>query len=584
MSNFWNLQFLGHDPIFPSIPQFLLTHGQHFWTTYELVFQTICLYSFCFPLETVQAALYGYRRSMPSALNAEEFFLRYNVPHHEIVKDQYYYQALDIVTEWFRPTHLIHPVHFTDLRWYPWKLSTSAERPFTAMPSSKDYVNDQFNAGNIPNRSLKFGNLFTPIFEYSRSYLHRVKDGWLPYLDPITLHVKPALVKIADGIDKVRTVFGVPKYLIFAEAMFFWPLFSNYFTLADTPLLWNYESLNGGWNRLNSEYWTKYRQYTPIFNLDWSEFDMRVYFTMWSDIFDRVSTYFCFCGRYCPTLSGPIDPTTGHPSFPPYSEPRTTTLRLQNLWNWIRYAYFNMLSVTTTGKVFKRLFAGMPSGIFCTQFFDSFYNAVMIVTCLLALGYKVHPHHFIKLMGDDALFGLLESIPLEFWSEFLDALASEALFRFNAKLSPTKCGYSRTIQGATVLSYQNWNGWPTRSAEDVLAHLLHPKSLKDSAPRLMARSIGLYYASGANPRIRPICEHIFSTLKAQGFSVRIVNLAEFMDPRGLGTYNIEIDNFPSPLECMSRLSRPSHRSDEIQSHYWDRQHFEFDAGLVRNCT
>lgn len=577
----WNLQFLGFDPIFPQVPQFLLNYGQHYWSCYNLVFSTICLYSFCFPLETIQAVLYGYQRSMPNAQNAEEFFLRYNVPHHNIVKDAFYYQALDIVTEWFRPTHLIHPVHFTDLRWYPWKLSTSAERPFTAMQDSKQYLNEQFDLGNIPNRSLKFGNLFTPIFEYSRSYLHRVKNGFFPYLDPITLHVKPALVP-RNAIQKVRTVFGVPKYVIFAECMFFWPLFSNYFTKAETPLLWNYESLNGGWNRLNTEYWLKYRAYSPVFNLDWSEFDMRVYFTMWSDIFDRVETYFCFCGRYCPTL--PVLDEHGSQLHPPYSEPKTNPTRLRFLWNWIRYAYFNMVSVTTTGKIFKRLFAGMPSGIFCTQFFDSFYNAVMIVTCLLALGYKVDPNHFIKLMGDDALFGLLESIPLEHWSEFLDALAAEAMFRFNAKLSATKCGFSRNIQSATVLSYTNWNGWPTRSAEDVLAHLLHPKSLKDSAPRLMARCIGLYYASGANPRFRPIAEHIFSTLKAQGFSVRVVNLAEFMDPRGLGTYNIEVDNFPSPVECMSRLSRPSHRSEEIQSQYWDMSHFEFDAGLVRNCS
>jgi len=207
----------------------------------------------------------------------------------------------------------------------------------------------------------------------------------------------------------------------------------------------------------------------------------------------------------------------------------------------------------------------------------------MIVTCLLALGYKVDPNHFIKLMGDDALFGLLESIPLEHWSEFLEALAAEALFRFNSKLSATKCGYSRTIQGATVLSYKNWNGYPVRPLEDVLAHLLHPKSLRDSAPRLMARSIGLYYASGAHPRIRPVCEHIYSTLKAQGFTVREVNLAEFMDPRGLGTDTITVDHFPSELEANARLLRPSHRSPELQSKYWNLEHFEFEAGIVRNC-
>jgi hypothetical protein len=131
--------------------------------------------------------------------------------------------------------------------------------------------------------------------------------------------------------------------------MFHWPLFSNYFTSGKSPLLWNYETLNGGWNRLNAEWYSRFQSFYPVFNLDWSEFDMRLYFDMWHDCRERVKTYFCFCGAYCPTRT--------------YPHPRTNPSRLQNLWTWIEHAYFDTECVSPLGNVYRRKFAGMPSGI-----------------------------------------------------------------------------------------------------------------------------------------------------------------------------------------------------------------------------
>jgi len=357
--------------------------------------------------------------------------------------------------------------------------------------------------------------------------------------------------------------------LIFAEAMFFWPLFSAYFLGDYTPLLWNYETLNGGWYRLNDEWHTKFSSFKPVFNLDWSEYDMRVYFTMWSDCIDKVSTYFCFCGNYCPTRT--------------YPHPRTSPHRIHNLWNWIKLAYFTSPCVTTLGRTFTRLFAGMPSGIFCTQFWDSFYNAVMVVTVLLALGETVSREHFIKLMGDDVLFGLLSNLPMEQWNPFLDRFAFEAHRRFGSKLSSTKCGVSATIHGASVLSYKNWNGYPLRSPELLLAQLLHPKSLRDTYPRLMARAIGIYYASAGSPKLRPICEHIYSELKFRGFEPHAEALFKLFDPQFIEQVQIPLDHFPSVTEVISRLSRPSVRNSDIQALYWNREHFTLPSGCSWDC-
>jgi hypothetical protein len=545
-----NLEFIGHDPHHGSIPPFLMIHNDWYWQLQALVFTTICTYACLFTFSTVQKALYGFRRSLVSAEKAEQFFMKYDVPKHEIIKDDIYYKALDIVINWFRPEWKIHPVHFTDLRWYPWKTDTSAERPFTAW--------------NIQGKK-RFSALYSEIFTYCRTVIHRFKDGLSFNYDPITLHVKPSLVEI-DDIDKVRTVFGVPKYCIFSEAMFFWPLFSHYHTHKRTPLLWNYESLNGGWHRLNAEYYSRKDQPTPLINIDWSMFDMYVYFSMWKDIIDRVKTYFCFCGSYCPAGE--------------YDRPQTNPQRLHNLWDRITDMYFNFPCATTLGNVFKRMFAGMPSGIFCTQFYDSLYNGTMIVACLLALDIPVPDDLFIKLMGDDALFGILANLPVSAWADFLSAFAAEAKRRFNSNLSPTKCGMYLSIQGSKVLGYSNFNGWPSRPDEELLSRLLHPKSLRDTPGNLMARAIGIYYASCGSNKFRPICEHIFSELQSQGFQPSIKGLYALYDPIGIHLTEEDLAKFPSKTEVISRISGPSNRNPDLQSKYWDRYHFHFEAGIA----
>lgn len=562
-----NLEYLGLDRHFPSIPRFAKTHNPTFFDCQALILQSFALYAYQLGHEMYTDLISNWRRSYADEEKAETFLMGYNVEPHRIIKDDTYWKALDIVTEWFRPKHLIHPVHFTDLRWYPWNLSTNAERPFTTDETLKKQIQQYKSAGLIANARMSFLNCYNEIFRYCRTYIHQVKDALPVPLHPIQLHVKPALVH-GQKEDKVRTVFGVSKTLIFAEAMFFWPLFSHYFTEQVSPMLWNYETLNGGWYRLNDEWNRSYSNFKPIFNLDWSEFDMRVYFDMWQDCRNKVATFFCFCGSYCPTRT--------------YPESRTSPSRLHNLWNWIGHAYFNTPCVSSTGKSFRRRFAGMPSGIFCTQFWDSFYNGVMVVTVLLSLGYEVTHNHFIKLMGDDVLFGLLQSIPIHEWADFLERFSNEAKRRFNSKLSPDKCGASQHIHGAEVLSYKNWNGYPRRQTAQLLAQLLHPKSLRDTFPRLMARSIGIYYASAGDPKIRPICEHIYSELKFLGYSPNYEGFKGLFDPLFDSPDFIDLDHFPSRTEVLSRLAGKSERNSILQSQYWDRTHFLHEAGSCRH--
>jgi hypothetical protein len=553
-----NLEFVGMDQNHPRIPRFLRNIPPLFYVCQSIVIKSIETYCYALGIATTNRILTQYRRSHADETSAEEYFLRYDVKPHKTIKDDHYYFALGLVTEWFRPKHLIRPVHFTDLRWYPWNLSTSAERPFTVEPKYKEYVRREYDLGHLDNARMTFHNLYNPIFVYCRQYIHNVKNGHSVTLHPITLHVKPALVH-QDEPDKVRTVFGVPKPVILAEAMFFWPLFSHYFTQSSTPLLWNYETLNGGWYRLNNEWYNQYHEFKPIINLDWSEFDMRFYFDAWTDYRANIKSYFDFSGVYARTRT--------------YPHARTDPKKIERLWEWLGYAYFNMESVTTLGKVFRRNFAGMPSGILATQFFDSFDNGVKIVTILDTLGLVVRPHHFIKLMGDDALIGLLTMLPPYQWDSFLEAFAAEAKRRFNMKLNAKKCGISTTIEGASVLGYRNHNGYPSRPRDQLLAQLLWPKSFNDTLGRLKARSIGIYYASAGDPVVRLVCKDIFDYLHNSGIRSEKSGFTGLFDPNFARPFDVDLDHFPSKTEVSCRLAGHSARRCSQQDAYWPREHF-----------
>jgi hypothetical protein len=64
----------------------------------------------------------NFKRSTTDNYDAESFFLRYDVPTHQIEDDRHLELALDAVTDSFRPRQLIRPVHFADLLYYDWNL------------------------------------------------------------------------------------------------------------------------------------------------------------------------------------------------------------------------------------------------------------------------------------------------------------------------------------------------------------------------------------------------------------------------------------------------------------------------------
>jgi len=496
--------------------------------------------------------------------DVETDFFSGDIPFHCVPKDEHYLTALDTILEKFRPPRKIRPVHFADLRLYPWKWKPSAEAPFADHARYLRILDTRYKQGIVPDRRPSFGNFKDIIFTTVRRQLHEIKEhkvNFDKYLYYFRTHAKPALVRI-DEPNKVRMIFGSPKTFILAEAMFFWPLFNHYkCNSGSSPLLWGYETLNGGWLRLNAELFQSYL-HRSILMIDWKRFDKYCLFSVIDDIFSGVRGYFDFTDDYIPTVTKPTHPNlrSDHAD------------RLQRLWNWTCYARSNIPTLLPSGRLYRRLHAGVPSGLFTTNFLDSIYNGVMILTLISALGLEVNTNTFIKLMGDDSITSLPVLIPPNQHGDFIRALQAASDYYFGATISIEKSKMSNRPYGSEVLSYTNNNGFPIRDYNELLARLLFTKSKKIRPEQSMAMAIGIYYASAANCEyVRRVCKDVYDHYARQGYSPAKHGADYLFDPN----LDIEIDytHFPSPLEVQRALVDFPRRSNRLKEEYWPSWYF-----------
>jgi hypothetical protein len=516
----------------------------------------------------------NYRRSTTDTYDSETFFLNYDVPQFDIEDDDLLEQALNAVADHFRPKQKIRPVHFCDLKEYPWNLSTSAERPYTNNFRLKKHINTLYDYGLLPNAKMSFHNLFNWIFGKERTRMHQIKEGKPPGYDYIVMHQKTALVEKNDP-NKVRSVFGVPKLLIFAEAMFFWPLFREYLDEGRSPLLWGYETLNGGWLKLSTEVHSNGLQANTWGSIDWKSFDMRFYFWLRRKMKLKQREYFDFNSGYIPT--GDYTAEKMQHEAESLNSNRTTpqSERIQRIWDYTLDAVEDSPCILPSGRVYKRKFAGQPSGIFTTQFDDSFYNAIITLTTLLEMGYSIRDL-FYKTLGDDILFLLLCLVPPSEHEAWLTRFSTIAKRRFNAIVSLKKTKVGNGIHRASVLSYINIYGLPYRDDSQLLAQLMYTKGYLDTPSRAMARAIGIAFAAGPfNHNVYRCCKAIYTHYHQLGFTPNSKELLWMEHAHLLGPFQaVTLDAFPTRIEVHRRLTQIPHRSRADAERYWKSFHFQ----------
>nr|UUV42336.1 MAG: putative RNA dependent RNA polymerase [Enontekio alphapartitivirus 1] len=553
-----NLLYIGNDPA--KAPQ---VHPSYL--TYRHVNPVIHAMKTALNKDEIENITEGFRRSdfSQEALIAD--YLRGEIPKHNVIKDEHYEKALNHTRLAFKPEHTYRPVSFPDLRYYPWTISTSAEAPYTTSKYWKSYVKIKYEMNEVDNERLTFHNLYNEIFRHNREKIHRIKDGIytdrngedLKYWNQA--HARSHLVT-KDEPDKIRMVYGVPKLLLMTEAMFLWPLVNDLVN-RDSPMLWGYETLKGGWYSIYNWMTRTSPTCATYLALDWKGFDKRAQFTIIDDIHDVIRSYMSFEDGYMPTFD--------------YPESETNPERITNLWDWMRDAVKHTPDVLPNGDIYVRQHAGIASGYFQTQLLDSMYNNLMLLTVLSRMGINISKIK-MKVQGDDSIIGLIELIPEAAHPSFMATFSYYATEYFGAVLNVKKSHMSNQLNGLPLLGFTNIMGIPSRDRNELLASLLRPERKSDEA-KLMARAVGIAYANcGYHPEIYRICENIYRYLQSLGFSPNAQglphNVLALQDWFELLNCNDTLE-FPTYFETICRLTETPTRSRTQTERLWPTTHF-----------
>lgn len=497
-----------------------------------------------------------HRRSEASdeALIAD--FMRCNVPRHPVLKDNTYQSALKLVTDMFQPPNKYRPVHYLDLKLYPWTVNTSVEAPFSTDPETRRFVRSEFEVGNIPDINMNFRNLFTWVFSKNRPIVHLIKEGQAKgdkFFYWNTAHARAHLVT-ADDPDKIRMVHGVPKLMLQVELMLLWP-YINWLRKGHTPIAWGYETLNGGMYRIMNEASSSKITYQTWLCLDWRMFDKLTRFDIITDVHD-IWRSFMDCGNgYIPTVD--------------HRSSSTNAERILNLWNWMsRSVRFTPIRLPD-GSEWKRSHATLASGLLQTQVLGSWLNAIILLSCLQEMNISVEGI-YLKVLGDDSIIGIKELIPEEQHEEFLDRLAAIASRRFGATLNTKKSRILNSLNGTNFLGYVNTNGLPMRREEALLAQLAYPER-SWTIDKLAARAIGIAWAScGQSEVVYNICKDTFEFCVSVGASPDPTGIS-WMDYLNIST-DIDVTQFPTQEEITNRLLSTS-TSVRNDTKFWNPDYF-----------
>nr|WAY16576.1 putative RNA-dependent RNA polymerase [Rhizoctonia solani partitivirus 13] len=523
--------------------------------------------------EEVHRIVHEHRRSDASPEAIEADFFNGDIPDHPVPKDEHYQYGLTTMLDLFRPPVQCRPVHILDLYdRYPFKWQVNAEAPFST---------DKFFLRQVPpGSSGKFGDIKYTVFQWSRRWHHIIKNGLIPddahlhkddpyaandYIFPMLLHTKTAIVK-RDDPDKMRTIWGCSKPWVLAEAMFYWEYIAWVKrNRGATPMLWGYETLTGGWLRLNAElYCSTIRQ--SFIMIDWKRFDKYALFSVIRDIMQGVRTFLTFEEGYVPTVNYPETDSTWD-SF--------KSLRLQRLWEWTIRNLFEAPIVLPDGRMYRRLFAGIPSGLYITQLLDSWYNTTILLTILSSMGFRRNEIFIIKVQGDDSIIRLGFLISKPGHARFLELMQEKATYYFGSIISVEKSKMANRPNECEVLSYSNFNGVPHRDVVQMLAQFYHTKAKFPTPGRTMAQAVGFAYASmGHNPRVMCVCRDIYEYYQRQGVTPDSLGLEDvFGDSPDIEKPFIDLDEFPSVETIQKFYLTFDYRNDKRLHRTWPEDYF-----------
>jgi hypothetical protein len=510
------------------------------------------------------------------SVTTEEFisfdFFSGDIPHHQIIKDTHYYDALSHAYKSFSPPELCRPVHILDVEHhYPHKTDSNAEAPFSTEPFFIRQLRDPIYRerhnliGTDPRPS--FGSMKNIIFDWSRRIHHLIKDNapFEQYLYYILLHSKTALIDFEDP-NKLRSISGFPRPQNIAYIMFLWSYMAHLKrNVGRTPLLWGYETITGGWFKLNAELFNSHIR-GSIVTLDKSRFDKYYSFEIQDDIDMMIRSFLNFGEGYIPTQEYPNTDDT-------WSTHKAQ--RLQNLWKWLCYSFRQAPTVLFNGQKYRRRWFGMPSGVYTTQLYDTIHFFITNHSVLFSMGITLNQIVLHKGEGDDIIFKLSLLIQPNEHEQFLHTYAETDRTKFGSEIRPEKCEVKNSPQDVHVLGYRNNHGLPYRDPIELLAQLYHTKMATPTPEKTMATCIGIAYAlmqfdkpTSIRNRAYEVCKDGYNYYRDQGYSpdARTFALTFYHDV----TIESEIDitEFPSQHKIQQSLMNYSYEPPPSMKRFW----------------
>jgi hypothetical protein len=435
-----------------------------------------------------------YKRSSGAKEDIYRDFLKNDIEYTPPIFDKHFLHAIDIVWRKTAPMLPLYTIHFCDTRNYPFKLSTSAEAPYTRDPSWARLIEEAHARGVTPDAKISFANLSPWIFQTGRLHAHQIKSGAINEWSidqEAQMHVRRHLV-LADEPDKLRTVYGYQKFGIIIEVMFLWDYARQIRQYGSRHTLWGYETRKHGHKRIWNQLYTGNRK-NRYLGIDYSGFDRTVPFWLMEIAFEIIFSHFETWTQYFPTL------------LKEYSDTSSRAEDLFRLRQAIKYYCYHTKMCMYDGSLWQRIFAGLPSGMFGTNIIGTVVNMLVYVTTLLemempssavaATNDNKEANCNDKFLGDD-LAGRIPFLPAWCTSDlqFLDVYTQIVKERFGMIVHPTKSIITSDLSEIKILGYFNDHGIPRRPAEELYARLLFPERDTNKA-KFKAQIIGMAYAT-----------------------------------------------------------------------------------------
>jgi hypothetical protein len=478
-------------------------------------------------------------------------------PPHHIPIDTHYLDAWELTRQAFAPPQPLRPVHLSDMRQYRWNWHPNVEAPFSTDKKLIRLVQEAATAGLIPDGRMSFGNLKNVVFKRVREFMHQIKRRQITnpssLYPQVTIHTKPALSK-TDKV-KVRVIAGVSKLHVIPSAQRFWPLFRYWIESGNSPMLWGYETILGGMQKLHTDLLFTRLYHNTFVAVDWPNYDLSVLKDERTRCYQCYESYFDFDHGYIPTKR--------------YPNSSADPAHLRAAWDYIVSATKNMPIVLPDGSTYLMNddFWFVYSGLFQTQSDDSVINHARLLTILSSMGFNITRNTRLKVQGDDSVIKLIVYIPADQHEAFRTEFQLKALHYFNVEVKSEKIEVSNDGQ-VEVLGYRNCNGYPVRDEIKLIAMLLHPRGSPDRE-KLMSKCAGFMYAScGLYPRLNATCQTIWNQMVSEGIQPAPYHVQRDVILQGEATFSIPTDRLPTLNEVTHHLRLPYRRTLDDMEFYF----------------